>query len=72
VAGGVHVRSGDVIVGDKDGAVVIPREDLAVVVAALDEIRAAEAETQGKIRGGMRSLPSVADLLKSDRTVFVD
>ncbi len=72
VAGGVHVRSGDVIVGDKDGAVVIRREDLAVVVAALDEIRAAEAETQGKIRGGMRSLPSVADLLKSDRTVFVD
>ncbi|MBV1696687.1 MAG: hypothetical protein KGP27_19675 [Hyphomicrobiales bacterium] len=72
VAGGVTVHSGDVILGDRDGVVVIPQADLAHVVDALDRIRAAETETQAKIKAGMRALPSVAELLKSDRTQYVD
>jgi 4-hydroxy-4-methyl-2-oxoglutarate aldolase len=72
VAGGVAIQSGDVILGDRDGVVVIPQGNLAAVVAALDDIRRVEGETQAMIRAGLKTLPSVAELLKSDRVRYVD
>jgi 4-hydroxy-4-methyl-2-oxoglutarate aldolase len=72
VCGGVAVQAGDVVVGDRDGAVVIPKGQLERVVAALDEIRRMEQETQAKIRAGMTHLPSIEELLKSDRVAYLD
>ena len=72
VAGGVAVQSGDVVIGDRDGVVVVPQGELGAVVAALAEIRRIEEITQGTIRAGQKSLPSVAELLKTDRVTFVD
>jgi regulator of RNase E activity RraA len=60
------------VLGDRDGVVVIPREQLAQIVAVLDEIRRLEGETQKKIHAGMTHLPSVEELLKSDRVAYVD
>jgi 4-hydroxy-4-methyl-2-oxoglutarate aldolase len=71
VIGGRAVTAGDVVVGDRDGVVIVPQEDLAHVANALDAIRAAEAETQAKIRAGATSLGALADLLKSDRVAWV-
>lgn len=71
VCAGVAVQSGDVVLGDGDGAVVIPRAELEGVAGHLDEIRRAEADTQRKIRAGMTHLESTAELLKSDRVVWV-
>ena len=72
VCGGVSVQAGDVVLGDRDGVVVIPQGQLADVVAALDEIRHMEEETQAKIRAGMSQLPNIDALLKSDRVTYVD
>jgi 4-hydroxy-4-methyl-2-oxoglutarate aldolase len=72
VCGGVAVHAGDVVLGDRDGVVVVPRAELEVVVARLDDIRRMEAETQAKIRAGMTHLDSVARLLASDRVAYVD
>ncbi len=72
VAGGVAVHPGDVVVGDRDGVVVIPMAELEHVIAALDEIRAAESAVQAKIRAGMSQLDSVAALLATDRVVYID
>ncbi len=72
VCGGVAVQPGDVVLGDRDGVVVIPQAALEGVVAALDEIRRMEEETQAKIRAGMTHLDSVAALLDSDKTAYVD
>jgi len=72
VCGGVAVESGDVVLGDRDGIVIVPRASLAEVAAHLDDIRRAEAETQKKIRAGMTHLDSIAQLLDSDRVVYVD
>jgi 4-hydroxy-4-methyl-2-oxoglutarate aldolase len=72
VAGGVAVASGDVLVGDRDGVVVIPREKLDFVVARLEEIRAAEQKVQARIAGGLTQLESIAALMASDRVVYVD
>lgn len=72
VCGGVAVQAGDVVLGDRDGVVVIPRAELEAVVAHLDEIRRLEAETQKKIRAGMTHLDSTAQLLASDKVAYVD
>ena len=72
VCGGVAVQAGDIVLGDRDGVVVIPQAELATVVARLDDIRRMEEETQKKIRAGMTHLDSVAKLLQSDRVAYVD
>lgn len=72
VCGGVAVQPGDVILGDRDGAVVIPRADLETMVGRLDDIRRAEEETQARIRAGMTHLEAVAALLQSDKVVYID
>lgn len=72
VCGGVTVQSGDIVLGDRDGVVVIPQAHAEDIVAHLDEIRRLEEETQKKIRAGMTHLPSIEDLLKSDRVAYVD
>lgn len=72
VCGGVAVQPGDVVLGDRDGVVVIPRGELETVLARLGDIRRMEEETQAKIRAGMTHLDSVAQLLRSDQTHYVD
>ena len=72
VVGGVSVAPGDVVIGDRDGIVVIPQGELAHVVSHLDEIRRLEAETQAKIRAGMTCPDNIRALLASGNVVFVD
>jgi 4-hydroxy-4-methyl-2-oxoglutarate aldolase len=72
VCAGVAIQSGDAVLGDRDGVVIIPRADLADIVAKLDGIRRAEEETQKKIRAGMTQMDSITQLLQSDRVVYVD
>jgi 4-hydroxy-4-methyl-2-oxoglutarate aldolase len=49
---GRRVCSGDVVVADLDGVVVIPRERLAAVIARLPAIREAEAKADEAVRQG--------------------
>jgi 4-hydroxy-4-methyl-2-oxoglutarate aldolase len=72
VCGGVAIAPGDVVLGDRDGVVVIPQAQLEAIVSALNEIRRIEAETQTKIRAGMTNLPAIEELLKSDRVAYLD
>ena len=67
VVGGVAVESGDILVGDRDGVVVVPRQMAAKVAAKLVEVRAAEAALEAKIKAGLRIPEFVAALLKSNR-----
>jgi 4-hydroxy-4-methyl-2-oxoglutarate aldolase len=60
VVAGVHVASGDVVVADDDGVVIVPRERLAEVVARLPAIRAAEADMDRRVREGLRIPPFLA------------
>jgi 4-hydroxy-4-methyl-2-oxoglutarate aldolase len=52
VCGGVFVRSGDIVVGDADGVVVVPLERAEAVLHALDLVRAAEAKAVAAVEGG--------------------
>jgi len=50
--GRVRVRPGDVVVGDGDGVVVVPREREAEVLSAALDIEASEAKIREQVRVG--------------------
>ena len=51
VVGGVRIESGDVLLGDNDGVVVIPRAELAGVNQAdWTTVRKAEASLEAKVK----------------------
>ena len=52
ICAGASVAPGDVIVGDADGVVVVPRETAAVVVAAADQRLQKEARTREQLKAG--------------------
>ena len=73
VAGGVQVEAGDFVMGDRDGVVVVPRADLDRVIAAVAEIRKAEAELIARIgKERLTAFPFMDELLQSDKVRFVD
>ncbi len=72
VVGGVAVAPGDIVVGDRDGVVVVARRDLESVLARLAAVLKAEADLQAQIARGLTHPDAVAALLGSDRVRFVD
>jgi 4-hydroxy-4-methyl-2-oxoglutarate aldolase len=72
VAGGVHVASGDIVLGDRDGIVIIPRGELDRVLVRLDEIRKAEASVLAKVAAGAKQLDKIAELMASQRVQYLD
>jgi 4-hydroxy-4-methyl-2-oxoglutarate aldolase len=71
-AGGVHVASGDLVLGDADGVVVVPAAELDEVLARVGAIREAEGKVEAEVRGGLTGRPEWRDLLASDRVEWVD
>lgn len=70
--GGMPIRSGDLLVGDKDGVVVVERERIDAVIAGLDGVREKEDEAL-KNRFTGAPLPGwVDELIRSERTVRLD
>ena len=72
VIGGMLVEAGDIVIGDSDGVVVLPRKHLHTILPLIEEVQAAEAATQGKIKNGFTNLGGIEDLLVSDRVRYVD
>ena len=64
--GGVTVASGDVVAGDRDGVVVVPRARIEEVAQALVRTREAEAGLEAKVVGGLKVPDFAAALLASD------
>jgi 4-hydroxy-4-methyl-2-oxoglutarate aldolase len=72
VAGGVSIEAGDIVVGDLDGVVIIPRAQLDLALDRLAAVRRAEAALQEKIANGLDCPEAVRALLGSDRVRYVD
>jgi 4-hydroxy-4-methyl-2-oxoglutarate aldolase len=70
--GGVAVNAGDVVIGDQDGVVVVAREALESVVAALAEVKAKEDKMEKLVAGGAR-LPTGLDQVIAEKGIrFLD
>ena len=72
VIGGVAVNPGDIIVGDRDGVVIVPLAEAEAVLARLPAIKSAEHDLEAKVRGGLQMPESAKAVLQSERTVYVD
>jgi 4-hydroxy-4-methyl-2-oxoglutarate aldolase len=57
LVGGRRIASGDVLVADQDGVVVVPQGRLDEVIARLPAIRAAEADMDRRVAEGLRTPP---------------
>lgn len=68
VLGGLNVRSGDVLISDEDGAVIVPYERLGSVLARLEQIQELEIELDAKVDNGLILPEAVEQLLASDQT----
>ena len=70
--GGQRVDTGDMIVADRDGVVVVPFDRIDEVVARLERVREVEEELDAEVQKGQKVPPSVIDILSGDQTLYVD
>ena len=71
VIGGVVVNAGDIVVGDSDGVVVVPRERADHLISALVGIRAAEQALEAKVRDGL-TVPDFIREVLSTRAEYIE
>lgn len=69
VCGGIAVASGDIVVGDADGVVVVPQAMAEAVLEALDAVRAAEAKAVAAVAGGATESAKTRALVAAARIV---
>lgn len=67
--GGGHVESGDMVIGDEDGVVIVPYAQIDAVLEQLEAVRAAEAKREAEVEGGMICPPAIEALIASDKVV---
>jgi 4-hydroxy-4-methyl-2-oxoglutarate aldolase len=69
VLGGVQVCSGDIVVGDADGVVVIPLAQAEAVLARLRAVQAAEKAAADSVKAGATSFASWHEIQRHARIV---
>lgn len=72
VCGGIPVAPGDIVVGDPDGIVIVPRAEVGTVLAQLAAVRANEAKMLKAVQGGLKEPGFIAAILASDRVRYID
>lgn len=72
LCGGLSIASGDVVIGDRDGVVVVPFAAITTTLANLEMVRSAEAAMLAKVKGGLTEVSFIAALLASDRVRRID
>jgi 4-hydroxy-4-methyl-2-oxoglutarate aldolase len=72
VVGDCAVSSGDIVIGDCDGVVVVPQARAPHVLERLDAVKAQEAGMLAKVKAGLDAPPFGTNLLASGKVKFVD
>lgn len=73
VAGGIKVEAGDLVIGDKDGVVVVRRDDLDRVIADVKAIRQAEADIIRRVgQENLTGFGYIEGVLNSDKVRYLD
>jgi 4-hydroxy-4-methyl-2-oxoglutarate aldolase len=71
VIGAVTISSGDIIVGDRDGVVVIPLDEAPDVLDRLKDVKAAEAGLEAKVKAGLEIPDFIEAILASDKVEII-
>ncbi len=70
--GGQSVETGDMIVADRDGVVVVPFAQVDAVIAMLAKVAELEASLDAELQAGLKIPQEVLDLMASDQVKYVD
>ena len=70
VIGGRRVVSGDLVVADRNGVVVVPLADIDKVIARLARVRNAEEELEAKVRDGFCRMDAIEEMIADGRAVI--
>jgi len=70
--GAMEVETGDMIVADRDGVVVVPFELIDPVLQRLERIKQLEVELDEEVTNGLKIPTAIAELLDSDQVRFID
>jgi 4-hydroxy-4-methyl-2-oxoglutarate aldolase len=70
--GGLTISTGNLVIGDRDGVVVVPASAIDRTLARLAAVKEAEAAMLARVKAGLSEVGFVADLLKGDRVRRVD
>ncbi len=70
--GGRQVESGDMVIADHDGVVIVPYAQISQVLARLERISTLEAELDQAVLDGLKIMPAMTELLASDAVAYVE
>ncbi len=70
VVAGRHIESGDMIVADRDGVVVVPFAQIDAVIAQLDAIKVLENQLDAKVQGGFCEMTRIALMLEDGTAIW--
>lgn len=68
--GGLRVETGDVIVADRSGTVVVPFERIDAVIETVERVAGLEVEMDAKVAAGQRVPDAIRTLLASDKVAW--
>ena len=69
--GGQTIESGDVIVADRDGVVVVPHKKIDLVINRLSQVVDLECSLDAEVRGGLKIPDTVKEMILDDNVKFV-
>ena len=69
---GVSVETGDMIVCDRDGVVVVPFDQINEVLSKLSFLKLAEAEVEAKISAGLEEPEYMTVLMSSQKVLYLE
>jgi len=70
--GGVTVDAGDIVVGDQDGVVIVPRAGAAAAADELTSVLAKEAKMEQGVKAGLTVPAWLADARKAKGVTYVE
>ncbi len=70
--GGREVETGDMIVADRDGVVVVPYEKIDEVIAMLSQVIELEKDLDAEIAQGLIIPTAISELLEGDQVKYID
>lgn len=72
VVGGQRVDSGDILVCDRNGVVVVPLALADQVIAGVARVRELEADLEAKVKAGFCTMNAIEEMIADGRAVLED